>query len=79
MFRSGGEAVHSIASQAKRLAQKGLAEEVSGLVGNASSLVDAVNQLVRTNAGVGIFLVVFGFVMVFGAFWMAHALVLPAN
>jgi hypothetical protein len=73
VVRSGGTTVHSIASQATRLAQKGLAEEVAGLVGNASALVDAVNQLVRTSAGIGIFLVVFGFVMLFVSFWMAQA------
>lgn len=73
VVRSGGSSVHSIANQATRLAQKGLAEEVAGLVGNASALVDAVNQLVRTSAGIGIFLVVFGFVMLFVSFWMARA------
>ena len=72
VFRSGGKAVHSIASQATRLAQKGIAEDVAGLVGNASALVDAVNQLVRTSAGIGIFLVVFGFVMVTAAYFIAR-------
>ena len=42
---------------------KGITEEISGLVGNASTLVEALNQLVRTSAGIGIFLVMFGFVM----------------
>ena len=72
VVRSGGATVHSIASQATRLAQKGLAEEVAGLVGNASALVDALNQLVRTSAGVGIFLVLFGFIMLFASFWMVR-------
>lgn len=72
VVRSGGATVHSIASQATRLAQKGLAEEVAGLVGNASALVEALNQLVRTSAGVGIFLVVFGFCMLFASFWMVR-------
>ena len=71
--RSAGKSVDTIANQATRLAQKGLAEEVAGLVGNASALVDAVNQLVRTSAGIGIFLVVFGFIMLFVAFWMVRA------
>ena len=47
--------LRTIASQTSRLAQKGLAEECAGLVGNASSLLDAMNQLVRTTAGVGVF------------------------
>jgi hypothetical protein len=70
--RSAGKSIDTIANQATRLAQKGLAEEVAGLVGNASALVDAVNQLVRTSAGIGIFLVVFGFIMLFVAFWMVR-------
>jgi len=52
--------LRTIASQTTRLAQKGLAEEVAGLVGNASSLLEAMNQLVRTTAGIGVFLTVFG-------------------
>lgn len=68
--RASGSAVKTIAAQTTRLAQKGLAEEISGLVGNASSLMDALNQLVRTTAGIGIFLVVFGFVMLVAAFLM---------
>ncbi len=61
-------AVQAIANQAANLAQKGIAEEVAGLVGNARGLVDALNQLVRTAAGIGIFLVVSGFIMLLVAF-----------
>ncbi len=68
--RVSGKAIQTIASQTARLAQKGLAEEISGLVGNASSLMDAMNQLVRTSAGIGIFLVLFGFIMLVSAFLM---------
>lgn len=68
--RASGKAVQILAAQASELAQKGLAEEISGLVGNASALVEALNQLVRTSAGIGIFLVLFGFVMLLGAFFM---------
>ena len=60
-----------IANQTTRLAQKGLAEEVAGLVGNASSLLEAMNQLVRTTAGVGVFLTLFGLSLIFAAGWIA--------
>ena len=70
IVRSSGKSVHTLANQATRLAQKGLAEDVAGLVGNASALVDAVTQLVRTSAGIGIFLVVGGFIMLFVSYWM---------
>jgi len=66
--RASGKAVQTLADQATALAQKGMAEEISGLVGNASALVEALNQLVRTSAGIGTFLVVFGFVMLLCAF-----------
>jgi hypothetical protein len=72
--RASGKAINSIAAQTTRLAQKGLAEEISGLVGNASALMDSLNQLVRTSAGIGIFLVVFGFVMLVVAFLMVKFL-----
>jgi hypothetical protein len=68
--RVTGKAVQTIATQTTRLAQKGLTEEIAGLVGNASSLMEAINQLVRTSAGIGIFLVLFGFTMMVGAFIM---------
>ncbi len=68
--RSSSQAVQSLANQTARLAQKGVAEEISGLVGNASSLMEALNNLVRTSAGVGIFLVIFGFIMLVAAFLM---------
>jgi hypothetical protein len=72
--RVTSKAVHSIAAQTARLAQKGLTEEIAGLVGNASSLMEAINQLVRTSAGIGIFLVLFGFIMLMAAFLMIKVL-----
>jgi hypothetical protein len=67
IFRTSSKEIQTLAAQTTKLAQKGLAEEVAGLVGNASSLMDAVNQLVRTTAGVGVFLTVFGLVMMIAA------------
>jgi len=65
----GGD-LKEITKQSIRLAQKGIAEDVAGLVGNASSLVDAVNQMVRTASGVGIFLVVIGFPLILFAYYL---------
>lgn len=70
-FRASSSDVKAIAAQTARLVQKGLAEEVAGLVGNASNLVDAMNQLVRTTRGVGIFLAVIGMLMMGIACWLA--------
>ena len=52
--------VEVIATQMTKLAQKGIADDVSGLVGNASSLIDSLNQLAKTASGIGIFLVLIG-------------------
>ncbi len=73
LFRAAGKDVQTVATQATRLAQKGLAEEVAGLVGNASALVDALNQLARTSAGIGIFLVIFGFIMLIVSFFIVRS------
>ncbi len=43
--RSAGKEVRSLATQTAKLARKGIAEDVSGLVGNASSLLSATNEL----------------------------------
>jgi hypothetical protein len=55
--------VKTIAAQVTKLAQKGISEDISGLVGNASSLLNAMNELVRSTAGIGIFLVVVSFIL----------------
>lgn len=71
MSKAGGKDIRTIAAQATKLANKGMAEEVAGLVGNASTLVDALNGLVRTATGVGIFLVVVSFALFAGAYYLA--------
>lgn len=68
--RASGKAVDTIATQTARLAQKGIAEEITGLVGNASALMDALNQLSRTTAGIGFFLILGGFIMLISAYAM---------
>ena len=62
--------IRTLAKQTTRLVQKGIAEEVAGLVGNASALLDAVNQLTRTAAGVGVFLTLFGLLLIVSASWL---------
>ena len=69
--RATSRDIHTLATQTTRLAQKGLAEEVAGLVGNATSLLDAMNQLIRTAAGVGVFLTIFGLLVMVASAWLA--------
>ncbi len=70
-LRAAGKDVRTLATQTTRLAQKGLAEDVAGLVGNASALLEAVNKLVRTTAGVGVFLTVLGLLLMVTASLLA--------
>ncbi len=72
--RVAGREMKVIAQQTAQLAQKGLSDEVAGLVGNASSLVEAMNQLVRTAAGVGVFLTLIGLVFIAAAYYLAMQL-----
>jgi len=68
--RAAGRDIRTLANQTTQLAQKGLAEDVAGLVGNASALLEAMNKLVRTTAGVGVFLTLFGLVLMALATWL---------
>jgi hypothetical protein len=68
--RSAGKEVRTLATQTAQLAKKGIAEDVAGLVGNASTLLSATNDLVRTSAGIGVFLAVLGFLLMAVATWL---------
>jgi hypothetical protein len=58
--RAWGQDVRTLTAQTARLVQKGLAEDVAGLVGNASTLLSTLNELVRTATGIGTFLTIIG-------------------
>jgi hypothetical protein len=60
LTRTMGKDIRAITSQTSKLAQKGLAEDLAGLVGNASVLLNATSELVRTNSGIGLLLIFLG-------------------
>lgn len=70
LTRATGKDIKTLAAQTAHLVQKGVAEEVAGLVGNASGLLEAVNQLTRTTAGVGVFLTMMGLLLMGSACWL---------
>ncbi len=64
----------NILAQTNRLAQKGMAEEVAGLVGNASSLLTAMNEMVTTRNGIGIVMMLFGAALMVAGFYLTPIL-----
>ena len=63
-----GKELRTIADQTTKLAQKGVTDEISGLVGNARSLIEALDQMVKTTAGIGVFLVILGALLLVAAY-----------
>ncbi|PKN98180.1 MAG: hypothetical protein CVU42_13130 [Chloroflexi bacterium HGW-Chloroflexi-4] len=70
-----GKELRTIADQTAKLAQKGITEEISGLVGNARTLIEALNNMVKTTAGIGILLLILGIILLAAA----YGLVLQIN
>jgi hypothetical protein len=65
MYGAWGKDLRTIADQTARLAQKGIAEEISGLVGNASTLMSTLNEIMRTSNGIGFYLTIIGGLLMF--------------
>ncbi len=56
-----------IEEQTTKLAAKGFTEQIAGLVGNASALLNALNDMVHTARGIGIFLTLSGILLMTGS------------
>jgi hypothetical protein len=63
VFRVSGRDVRALTRQTAQLAQKNITEDISQILGNASTLMDSMNQLIRTSAGIGVFLSCLGLVI----------------
>jgi hypothetical protein len=64
-----GRDLRTITTQTTRLAQKGIAEDISGLVGNASTLLTTINEMIRTATGIGVFLTIAGAILMGITIW----------
>jgi hypothetical protein len=64
LTRTMGKDLQAITKQTSQLAQKGLIDDLSGLVGNASALLNATSQMIRTTAGIGILLIILGIIQI---------------
>jgi len=65
-----GKELNTIADQTAKIAQKGITDEISGLVGNARALIEVLNEMVKTTTGIGVFLVILGAVLLVGAYFL---------
>ena len=65
-------AARALATQSARIGQKGLRDNVSVVSQTATQLLNAVNQLVKTAAGVGAFLVLVGLFFMIAAYWVVR-------
>jgi hypothetical protein len=63
-----GRGITKIANETQKVVQKGITEEIASVIGNASVLIESLNQLVTTAAGIGVFLMVLGVLVVAGSF-----------
>jgi hypothetical protein len=61
--KAAGQDFRSITEQTARLVQKGVADEMAGLIGNATTLLKTMSDMVKTVAGVGVFLTLIGMTM----------------
>ncbi|MDD2521286.1 MAG: hypothetical protein PHW11_00490 [Anaerolineaceae bacterium] len=61
--------IQTIADATTKLADKGITDGVSGLVGNASLLIGSLNDLAKSNTGIGIFLVFLSLVLFAAAYY----------
>jgi hypothetical protein len=68
--RGYSQEVRALAAHTARLGQKGMAQEITGLVNSAAELVASLNGLVKTANGVGVFLILLGMCLMGAGYWV---------
>ena len=69
-----GRDIQTIATQTTKLAEKGITENIAGLVGNASALINALHDLSKSNTGIGVFMVFLGIALLATAYFVSRYL-----
>ncbi len=69
-FKVKSDEFTSITEQSAKLMEKGIVDNVSELMGNTTSLLETINQMVKTKAGIGVFLVLITFVLFGVAYYL---------
>ena len=67
IFRSMGRDVRTIAKQTNQLAQKGITNDLAGLVGTASALLTATSEMSKSTRGTGLILIATGLIEIASA------------
>ena len=62
-----GKEVQTLAATTSKLAQKGIADDIAGLVGNASALMHSLQEMIKTARGIGMFLILIGGIFIAGS------------
>jgi hypothetical protein len=70
IVQASGRNVKSVTESVSKLAQRGITEDVAGLVGNASSLMTSMNDMVRSTSGIGVTLVITGGALIAAAYFI---------
>lgn len=73
-FKVKSDEFTSITKQSAKLMEKGIVEDVSEMMGNTTSLLETINQMVKTKAGIGVFLVLITFVLFGVAYYLITSL-----
>ena len=60
VIRSIGKDTRAISKQVVNMTQKGITDDFSAVVGNASELLNATGNLIQTTKGIGVFLIMSG-------------------
>ena len=69
IIRSIGRDTRAISKSIIHITEKGIADDFSGMMDNATSLMAATTNLIQTTKGIGVFLIISGSLfMIFGIF-----------
>jgi H+/Cl- antiporter ClcA len=69
-FKISSSEFSEISAHSAKIMSKGLTEDVTVLVNNASSLLESISQMTKTKAGVGMFLIIVSFILFFVAYYL---------
>ena len=73
-FKMSSGEFSEISAHSAKIMSKGLTDDVSELVGNASSLLESIAAMTKTKAGVGIFLIIVSFVFLIIAYYLVSTI-----